>query len=399
MHAPSRLIVIILGIFTALAPLAIDMYLPALPQMQTDFAVSSTQVQITLAAFLAGFALGPALYGPISDGWGRKGPLYAGLIIHTLSSLACMAAPSVEIFTIARFFQAIGACAGGVIGRAMVRDLYPPQETHRVYATLMLVMGAAPIIAPLAGAWLINLLGWRSIFATQAIMGGLCLVLLHRWLAESHPPHLRRRSGFIGALVAYGRLLADRSFMAYALAGSFGMAGLFTYISGSPFVLIQYHNLPLEQFSWVFAANAFGFIIAGQINGRVLHGLDRHKVLAVAQWAQLALAALLAAVAASDFAGVIGLSAALFATIACMGFIAPNSSVLVMAPRGGAIAGTASALMGMLQFTIGAAASALVGLLHAHSALPMAMVMLGFAILGPLSLRLLPKGERAKAGP
>lgn len=391
MTAPSRWTVVFLGIFTALAPLAIDMYLPALPLMQTDFAATSTQVQITLAAFLAGFALGPALYGPVSDGWGRKLPLYAGLGLYTVASAACLLSPSIDWFTAARFFQAIGACAGGVIGRAMVRDLYPPQETQRVYASLMLVMGAAPIVAPMAGGLLIGWLGWRSIFATQALLGAVCLVLLHLWLHESHPPHLRRRTGLLGALTAYGRLLADRSFLAYALAGSFGMAGLFTYISGSPFVFIQYHGVPLDQFGWYFGANAFGFIVAGQINGRLLGGLDRHKVLVAAQWAQLALSLALVAVAATDLGGMLGLSPPLFLAISCIAFIAPNSAVLVMAPRGGAIAGTASALLGMLQFAIGAAASALVGVLHAHSAVPMAAVMLGFAMLGLLSLRLLPR--------
>ncbi|MBI2241130.1 MAG: multidrug effflux MFS transporter [Magnetospirillum gryphiswaldense] len=391
MTAPSRLIVIILGVFTALAPLAIDMYLPALPAIQADFAATTTQAQITLAAFLAGFAFGPALYGPISDGWGRKLPLYGGLGLFTLASVACLLAADIELFTIARFFQAIGACAGGVIGRAMVRDVYPPQDMQRAYASLMLVMGGAPIIAPLLGGLLIGWFGWRSIFAIQAVLGAGCLVLLHFWLKESHPPHLRHRAGLLGALVSYGRLLADRSFMAYALAGSFGMAGLFTYISGAPFVFIQYHNVPVDLFGWFFGANAFGFIVAGQINGRALGKLDRHKVLVVAQWAQVALSTALLAICATDFAGLAGLSPALFLTIACIGFIAPNSSVLVMAPRGGAVAGTASALMGMLQFAIGAGASALVGLLHAHSAVPMAAVMLGFALLGPLALRLLPK--------
>ncbi|MCA1907526.1 MAG: multidrug effflux MFS transporter [Magnetospirillum sp.] len=393
MTAHPRMIVIILGAFTALAPLAIDMYLPALPAIEADFAATSTQAQITLAAFLAGFALGPALYGPVSDGWGRKLPLYGGLGFYTLASLACVLATDIQTFTIARFFQAVGACAGGVIGRAMVRDVYPPQDMQRAYATLMLVMGGAPIVAPLLGGWLITWFGWRSIFATQALLGAMCLALLHFRLQESHPPHLRHRVGIVGALASYGRLLADRSFMAYALAGAFGMAGLFTYISGSPFVFIQYHHVPLEQFGWFFGANAFGFIVAGQLNGRALGKLDRHKVLVAAQWAQVILSTALLAVAVTDFAGLAGLSPALFLAIACIGFIAPNASVLVMAPRGGAMAGTASALMGMLQFAIGAAASVLVGLLHAHSAIPMAAVMLGFALLGPLSLRLLPPAK------
>ena len=388
---PPRLIVIILGTFTALAPLSIDMYLPALPLMQTDFAATATQVQITLAAFLAGFALGPGLYGPLSDGWGRKVPLYGGLGLFTLASAACLVAPSVEMFTVARFFQAIGACAGGVLGRAVVRDLYPPQMTHQVYASLMLVMGAAPIIAPIAGGLLIKLFGWRSIFAVLTVAGLACLLLLHFWLRESHPRHLRRRVNLWSAALAYGRLLSDRPFMAYALAGSVGMAGLFGYISGAPYVLIQYHGVPSDHVGWIFGLNAFGFILAGQINGRVLHKFDRHKVMVVAQWAQVVLSLILAVVAATDFGGVVGLSAALFPAIACMGFIVPNSAILVMAPHGGAMAGTASALMGTLQFAIGAGASALVGMVHAHSALPMAAVMAAFAALGPLSLRLLPK--------
>lgn len=379
-------IVIILGTLTALAPLSTDMYLPALPQIQADFQATPPQTQSTLAAFLAGFAIGPLFYGPLSDGLGRKIPLYGGLLLFTLASAAILAVSEIHLFAGLRFIQAIGACSGGVIGRAVVRDMVTPQATPRVYATLMLVTGAAPILAPLAGSALVAHFNWQAVFAILTALGVVSLVAVRFTLPESLPSSHRHAPGVIKAARAYGRLLTDRSFLAIALSGAMGMAGLFTYISGSPGVLIGHHHVPVGHFGWFFGANAVGFILAGQIGGR-LKGIDRTILLRRAQLAQVAVSVALVVVAATDFGGPLGLTLVLAGFSACLGFIVPTATVLAMAPHG-ANAGAASALLSMIQFSLGAAASLLVGMAHADSALPLALQMAGCAVLAPLILAL-----------
>lgn len=388
-------IVIILGTLTALAPLSTDMYLPALPQIQADFAATPAQTQMTLAAFLAGFAIGPLIYGPLSDGLGRKLPLYAGLTLFTIASALLLLVDDIGVFSGLRFVQAIGACSGGVVGRAVVRDLVAPHATPRVYAALMLVTGVAPILAPLVGGALVAHFHWHTVFALLTGLGVACLALVRLFLPESLAAGHRRRPGLGSALVSYGRLLADRSFMAIALAGSMGMAGLFTFISGSPEVFIGHHHVPVEHFGWFFGANAAGFILAGQVCGR-MKTADRAGMLRRAQLIQVGVGAVLVAVAIADVGGPLALTAVLACYSACLGFIVPTATVLAMAPHG-ANAGAASALLSMIQFSLGAGASLLVGVIHDSSAVPLALQMAGCAVLAPLILRLggPPQGQPA----
>ncbi|MBX9634680.1 MAG: Bcr/CflA family multidrug efflux MFS transporter [Magnetospirillum sp.] len=388
MTRSRREIILILGIFTALAPLAIDMYLPALPQLGIVFASDPARVQSTLASFFLGFALGQAFYGPVADRWGRKPPLYGSLALFALASAGCALASSIQVLIGLRFLQALGACAGGVIARAMVRDLFEPREAPRVYASLVLVMGAAPMLAPMAGGWLLAVLGWRSIFWALAATGIVGLVLLHFRLPESHRQRDGRAGGLCGVLQAYGRLLCDRPFMGHTLAGGIAMAGMFAYISGSPFVFIQLHGVPPEHFGWFFGLNALGFVVVAQINGRLLNGVDARRVLMGGQLLQLAAGAVLVAEAVWGWGGLAGIAVPLFVFIASLGFITPSATALAMAPQG-ANAGTASALLGTMQFSIAALVSFALSLLQDGTARPMTMVMLGCALSGLVISRML----------
>ena len=218
---------LILGALTAFAPMSIDMYLPGLPALGREFHAAPGTVELTLTAFFVALALGQALYGPLADRFGRKAPLYVGLTLYIVGSVACALAPDIYTLIGMRFVQASGGCAGLVIARAVVRDLFEAQQAARMFSLMMLVMGSAPILAPIAGGHLLVWLGWRSIFWTLAGFGALCLLGAVAWLPETRPHGARTSDGVLGALRAYGRLLRDRSFVGYALAGGFAQAGMF----------------------------------------------------------------------------------------------------------------------------------------------------------------------------
>ncbi len=386
---PSVEMVLILGILTALASLSIDMYLPSLPELGREYAADQAKVQTTLSAFFLGFALGQAFYGPIADLWGRKPPLYLGLGVFFLASAGCALSPNIETLAVLRFFQALGACAGGVIARAMVRDLFDTRDAPRIFASLMLVMGVAPMLAPILGGWVLTWFGWHAIFWVLAGIGAVSMVMVHFRLPESHVSYPGASPGW-SVLLVYGRLLVDRSFMGYALAGGLSSAGLFAYISGSPFVFIELHGVPAQHFGWFFGINALGLIVAGQVNGRLLQGLDQARVLRMAQYVQGLAALTLVGAAATGWGGLWGIAVPLFIFLAAQGFIGPSAMVLAMAPQAKQ-AGMASALLGCLQFSVAALSSSLVGVLQDGSAMPMALVMLICAGLGTASLWLLPK--------
>ncbi len=378
-------LVVILGALSAFAPLATDMYLPALPTLERAFAASSLQVQLTLATFFAGFAVGQSLFGPITDRFGRKRPLYFGLGVFVASSVACALAPSIHAFSLFRFLQAFGACAGLVISRAMVRDLFDPQQAVRVFSALMLVFGVAPILAPLIGGYLLVWFGWQAIFAALAAFGLACLAAIALLLPETHKAENVQPLSLKPVLAGYGRLLVHREFVGYTLTSGFSMAGMFAYIAGSPFVFIELYGVPAQQYGWLFGLNAAGLIAASQINGRLLHRrFGSHAILRVTNIAQSICGLVLLLTAATGFGGLAGILLPLFGFISCNGLKMPNATALAMAPHG-RNAGTASALMGTMQFTLGAISALIIGALHFRSAVPMAGVIalcgvLGFAV-------------------
>lgn len=364
---------LILGALSAFGPLAIDFYLPAFPAMAQAFATDEKHVQATLAAYFLGLSIGQLAYGPVADRFGRRKPLMFGVTVFTLASLACAYAPNLDTLVLARFVQALGGCAGMVLSRAIVSDKCDPVASAKVFSQLMLVMGLAPILAPMLGGVLVNVAGWQSIFLTLGLFSAACLLAVSLGLPESMPEDMPRQP-LSGALRQYLRLLADRVFLGHAVTGGIAIAGMFAYIAGSPFVFIKLYGVPAEHYGWLFGANAAGFILVAQVNARLLAKRGPAFLLARAVWLYLGAGLALLGVAALRPTALWPLLVPLFICIASLGCIIPNASACAMSGQG-ARAGSASALMGCVQFSVAAGAAALVGLLHDGSALPMALVI------------------------
>jgi DHA1 family bicyclomycin/chloramphenicol resistance-like MFS transporter len=383
---PSRLhMALILGALVAFAPLSIDMYLPAFPALAREFAASHAAVQLTLAAYLAGIAAGQLLWGPLSDSFGRKRPLYAGTALFAAGSIACALAGSIDALTGFRLLQALGGCAGMVIARAIVRDRHEGTEAARFYSLLMLVIGIAPILGPLAGSQMLAVSGWRAIFWLIAGFGLACLIAVVFLLPETLPRAARRNGGAAGALDSYRVLLGDRRFLAYAAGNGLAMAGMFAYIAGSPFVFTELHGLTPGAFAILFGLNAFAFIGASQINRALLTRIDTVRLVRLASAVQVAAGLVLLVCATTGAFGIAGLAVPLFVTIGSLGFIAPNATALAMQPHP-EIAGAASALAGTLQFGFGALNGALIGALPSGTSIPLALACMGASLFGAACL-------------
>jgi DHA1 family bicyclomycin/chloramphenicol resistance-like MFS transporter len=347
------------------------------------FAAPGGAVQLTLAVFFIGLAAGQLIYGPLSDRFGRKPPLYAGIVLFVLASAGCALARSLDALIAWRLVQAVGCCAGIVIVRAVVRDLFEAQDAARMYSLVLLVMGVAPILAPLAGGYLLVLSGWQAIFWALALFGVACLLAVARWLPETRTGrHATPTAPAIvpHALRNYGVLLGDRRFMGYALAGGLAQAGMLAYISGSPQVFIEVYGVPAQHYGWLFGLNAFGLIAATQLNRRLLQRHGAGAILKRANAANAGFGLLLVALAASGWAGFAGILLPLLCYVAGLGMIFPNSQALALQGHGER-AGTASALLGTLQFGGAAIASALVGAWYRGTALPMAVVIATCGVL------------------
>jgi len=365
---------ITLGILTAFAPLSIDMYLPGLPAIAQEFSVTTAAVQQTLAIFFVGLSLGQAFVGPISDRLGRRLPRLVGCALYALASIGCALAPSLQSLILLRLAQAVGGCAGVVIARSIVRDLFNQDESARMYSFLMLVLGVAPITAPLIGGQLLVAFGWRAIFVTLSGFGLLCCALAFFGLPETLPAERRARSGLGDVLRGYGQLLVDRRLMGYALSGGLASAAMFAYIAGSPFVFIELNGVPPEQFGLLFGTNAVGLIAASQVNRALLQRYPSGRILVAALAVTALTGLLLFGLTAAGIGGFVGLLVVLFCCIASTGFVGPNATAAAMAPYGER-AGSAAALLGTVQFACGAAAGALVGILHNGTARPMTGVI------------------------
>lgn len=366
--------IILMGALTAVGPLSIDMYLPAFPAMAQDLAATG-QVELTLASFFIGLALGQLFYGPVSDRFGRKPPLYVGLVLYALASLGAAGSEQIDTLIIWRFVQGLGGCAGMVIARAVVRDRCTPTEAAQAFSLLILVMGLAPILAPLAGSILLTQVGWRSLFLVLGGFGVVCLLLVWRRLEESLVQRLPRLE-LRRVLGAYAGLLRDRHFRDHVLASGLAFSGMFAYIAGSPFVLMQLHGLDSSDYGWVFGANALGLITASQLNARLLRRsrLDMHALLGRGLAAAALAGATLLGLALAGLLTLPLLLPLLFLYVASLGFVSPNASASALAGHGHQ-AGTASALMGALQFLLGTLAGAAMSLWHDGSALPLATAL------------------------
>ena len=372
-------ILFILGALTAFGPMAIDLYLPSFPTLASTFATDIEHVQWSLAAYFIGLALGQLVYGPLIDRYGRRLPILLGTLIFTLASLVCAQASSLDWLIGARFIQALGGCAGMVAARAVVRDLCTPEASAKVFSQLMLIMGIAPILAPALGGWLLQHFGWTSIFWLLVGFSGLCTLAVWLWLPETYPTDLAPVP-MAGALRQYRQLLSERAFMGYVLTGGFAMAGMFAYIAGSPYIFIDLYGVPADQYGWFFGGNAAGFVLMAQANVQLLRW--RGPYFWLARWTCLyaLLGVLLSVVAWAEPVQLWPLLILLFGCVASLGCVIPNTSACAMAQQAKQ-AGSASALMGSVQFVLAALAAAAVAALQPTSALPMAAVIAACGML------------------
>jgi DHA1 family bicyclomycin/chloramphenicol resistance-like MFS transporter len=392
-------LVVLLGALTAMGPLAIDMYLPSLPAMAADLRASATEAQSTMAAFLAGMALGQPLYGPASDRFGRKPPLLLGCAIFVAGSAGCALADTAPLLIAMRFLQALGACSGGVVARAVVRDRFEHTETARMLSLMMLIMGLAPILAPLLGGALLGLGGWRALFWAMTAFGVALTVAALPRLAESRSAETAAQARSEHPIRAYLSLLGQKRLVGYALAGALNGACLFTYISSSPALLIDDYRIPPVAFGWVFGLNAAGVIGANQLNRRLLRRWTPDEVLARSSFVAVGAAAMLLAAAVSGVGGRWSVLPLLFLVLGSYGLMQGNTmaGALSLDPRR---AGSISALLGSASFAAGALAAWSVGMLRKGAAAPpMALVM--FVALAGSAIALwtlaLPKGLDVKS--
>lgn len=372
---------LVLGLLSAIGPFAIDMYLPALPDIGRSLRAEVGAVQWSLTAFFLSLGMGQLFYGPVSDMVGRKPPLYFGLGLFTVASVGCALATSIEMLVALRFLQGLGAAAGMAIPRAVVRDLHTGTEAARLMSLLMLVFSVSPLLAPLAGSGVIALTGWRGVFWSVAGAALAGLALVYGALHETRPAAERVESSLGGAVRAYGLLLRDGHYLGLVFIGGCALAGFFVYLASSPFVLINHYGLTPTQYSLAFSLNAAAFIGTSQFTGALgeRFGLVRVVKVAASASGAVMLALLAYYLAGGDRLAV--LIALYFVASALMGLVIPTTSVLALEQHG-AIAGTASALLGTLQMLAGAAAMGLVGLFANGKPLPMVVGMAAGALVG-----------------
>ena len=391
-------LVILLGSLTAMGPLAIDMYLPSLPSIGVGQHATTSQTQATVSAFLAGMAIGQLFYGPASDRLGRRPPLLFGTVVYIAASIACSLAISPAMLIGGRFIQALGACAGGVVSRAIIRDRFNHTETARALSLMMLIMGLAPILAPLLGGALLGLGGWRLNFWFMTSFGVIVGVVAFFRLKESRSEETTAHAASETPIQAYLALLKEPRLMGYALAGSLNGATLFTYLASSPDLLIKIYGIPASAFGWVFGLNAVGIIGSNQVNRYFLRRHTTDQILSRSSLSAVGFGFLLMIAAVTGFGERWSVLPLLFLLLSTYGFMQGNTmaGALNVDPRR---AGAISAMMGAVSFGTGAIASAAAGVLHDGTPRPMALVMFAALVGSALALRFLALPKTRSAVP
>ncbi|MBI1769570.1 MAG: multidrug effflux MFS transporter [Bacteroidetes bacterium] len=367
-------LIFILGLLTAIGPFSIDMYLPAFPAIAKGLNTDVAQVMLSLSSFFIGISVGQLVYGPMLERFGRKKPLYVGLVIYLLASIGCAFTESVNSLIAFRFLQALGSCAGMVTSRAMVRDLFEVKDSAKVFSSLMLVVAVSPIIAPTVGGYVTAALGWRYVFAALIIVDIAILTGVYFLLPESKQPDPNHSLKPKSVVQNFAGVIVHPQFYIYALTGAIAASGLYAYISGSPQVFIELFGVNEKQYGWIFAIIAVGIISTSQVNSFVLRKYSSEKIISVALIFQSIIGLTLAGIAFFNWSELYTTITLIFLYVGCQGFIFPNASALTLAAFGHN-AGNASALMGAIQMGIGATASAVVSILQDHTALPMSGVM------------------------
>jgi DHA1 family bicyclomycin/chloramphenicol resistance-like MFS transporter len=389
-------LVLLLGSLTALGPLAIDMYLPSLPALSKSLHASPGEVSITLAAFFAGLGIGQLVYGPLSDRIGRRGPLLFGVALYLIGAVLCALAPNVWLLVAARFIEAIGGSAGQVVARAAVRDRFGHQMAARVLSLLMLVLGLAPIIAPLFGGYLLLVASWREIFWTQAAAAVVVLTTTALFLKESRGHAARAEAKGESPLATFRFLLSHPRVVGFTLSGAFNSGAFFSWIALSSYLLIGVYGVTPANFGWWFGANAVGFIGMGQVNAHLLRWYTPEEILVRARAASIAFAAVVVFDAFSGFGGMLGVIIPLYVTLGSFGLVGPNTQAAAMNVDPGR-AGSISSITGFSTFATGATISAFAGFLQDGTARPLAALILVMILASSAALYGLAKPTPAHA--
>jgi MFS transporter, DHA1 family, multidrug resistance protein len=375
------ILILILGLLSALGPFSIDMYLPAFPAIAAGLKTTVDTMSYSLASFFIGICLGQLLCGPLLDRFGRKIPICVGLILYILASIGAAMSSSLEMLIVLRFFQALGGCVGIVAPRAIVRDKFPVEESAKIFSLLILVLGISPLLAPTVGSYVLAVLGWQYVFIVLAFIAVLMFILVIFWLPESRQPDPNFSLKPLPIVRTFRSVLKEPQFYTYALAGGVSSAGLFAYLSGSPFVFMKLYGVTGHQYGQIFALIAAGLIGSSQLNNFFLKKYSSKQLMTTLMIFQAVIGGTLAMGTVTGFLGLYGTIFLIFLFLGCQGFIFPNSAALSMAPFAKE-AGTASALMGALQMAMGAVSSSIVGFLNTRTAIPMAAVMAACPLIG-----------------
>lgn len=384
---------LLLGALTGLAPLSIDMYLPALPALARQLHTSTSLAEVSLTSCLLGLALGQLVAGPLSDRYGRRRPIMIGMVIYTASAFLCGLAPSIGLLVAIRLLQGLSGAFGIVIARAATRDLFSGKELTRFYALLMVVNGVAPIAAPVIGGQLLRFTSWRGVFLVLAGISVVITFAVVLFLPETLPGANRSNGGVRNAFATFGRLMRDRGFMGYASAQGLVFAAMFGYISGSPFVLQNIFGTSAQMFSVVFAVNGLGIILSSQLAGRLVGRYTERSILqgglAVALVAGLSLLCVILL-----HGGLFGVIVPLFFVVSSVGCVSTTATSLALQSQGSA-AGSAAALIGVPQLLAGAVVAPLTGMAGSHAAAPMGVVIAVCEVLAVLGFVTLNRRSRS----
>lgn len=378
-------LILILGSLTALGPFSIDMYLPGFKEIALDLDTTVNKVSLSLSSYFIGISAGQLLYGPLLDRFGRKNPLYIGLAVYILASLGCALSTNVDIFIGLRFVQAIGSCAATVAAMAMVRDLFPVEDSPKVFSLLMLVVGLSPMLAPTIGGYVIAGFGWHTIFVILAVMGVAILIASYVGLPNTHKPDVTISLKPKPIITGFANVLKTPQFYTYALSGAVAFSGLFTYVAGSPLVFMDIFKVSGEAYGWIFAFMSVSFIGSSQLNSVLLKKYNSEQLVYFGLALQCFVSIIFLVAAMNNLLDLYGTIAMLFLYLGCLGLTNPNTAGLSLAPFT-KNAGSASALLGALQLGMGAVASMAVGVLVKDSMVPMVAIMASSTIIALLIL-------------
>ena len=375
------LIVLILGVLSTVTPLAIDLYLPAFPRIAGDLGGTPADVSLSVSSYFVGFALGQIFYGPLLDRYGRRVPLYAGMVLFALASLGCAVAQSVDQLVIFRFLQALGGCSAQVASLAMVRDFFPVDESAKILSLLLLVISVSPLAAPTLGSFIAVTFGWQWIFISLAVIALLAIITSRLFLPPARPPDPEVSLEIRQIVFNFVTIFREPQFNAYTLSGSFSFAGLLVYVTGSPILFMSGFHVSPAIYGAIFALLSIGFIGSSQINILLLRRFKSGPLFRVALNAQVVVSAAFLLTAIAGAANLVVTVAFLAAFLSCLGLSYPNAAAMALAPFENN-AGSASALLGFMQIGIAASASSCVGLMHAQDGLPTIIILFATSVVG-----------------